>query len=218
VKVSLYYRPLVLPSVLLLLFIASFLLLGELIGREHRLLQQVYETQYGELKNRYRQLTDMQQTHELVNRYYAPLQEAHVARHLSLQSRVDWIDRLMRVASDYSMQQASFVFSSRTPLEISQLPNLVNFAPALQFEYLELTGNFQHEMAAIDFVAAIQREVNDLAILDECRLMSLIVNKVQGAFNSHYAFKPDGANIRIQCRFMLLTFTSALHTNAELGS
>ncbi|OYY24492.1 MAG: hypothetical protein B7Y68_03315 [Thiotrichales bacterium 35-46-9] len=89
-------------------------------------------------------------------------------------------------------------------LDSAQQPSLAPFLELVQREYLDIEGEFQHEVDVFNFVTDIVQKVNRLAVLESCNLISLNQKNQYGLTSSYYAFQVDKGNVAIKCRFNFL--------------
>ena len=173
IKVSYVYRSLLWPFFLFFILLVVYLFVYSLVEDYKEKIERNYHLQLAEVDALYNEINDIKDKIELVNVYFERFQFVKGSGYLNNQSRVNWIDGLIELASVYGARGVTFNFSSRDMLDSAQQPSLAPFLELVQREYLDIEGEFQHEVDVFNFVTDIVQKVNRLAVLESCNLISL---------------------------------------------
>lgn len=204
IKVSYVYRSLLWPFFLFFMLFVASLFVYSLIQDYKNKIEQNYHIQVAEVDYLYNEIKDIKDKMELVNAYFERFQFVKDSGYLNNQSRVNWIDRLVELSALYGVRGVTFNFSSRDMFDSEQQSRLVPFSEVIQREYLDIEGEFQHEVDVFNFIKDIVKKVNRLALLESCNLISLNQKNQYGLTGSYYTFQVDKGNIAIKCRFNFL--------------
>jgi hypothetical protein len=204
IKVSYVYRSLLWPFFLFFILLVVSLFVYSLVEDYKEKIEKNYHLQLAEVDTLYNEINDIKDKIELVNVYFERFQFVKGSGYLNNQSRVNWIDGLIELASVYGVRGVTFNFSSRDMLDSAQQPSLAPFLEVVQREYLDIEGEFQHEVDVFNFVTDIVQKVNRLAVLESCNLISLNQKNQYGLTGSYYTFQLDKGNVAIKCRFNFL--------------
>lgn len=197
------YRPLLIPSALLLLILSFFVVEFYFLDNEKRTLNEVYQAQVQQVDALYTEVNEVRNKIELFNTYFSQFERYQSQGYLD-QSRVNWLDRLIEIRGDYNVHAASFGFSRRQPLPSNQLATLRPYAEVIQHELVEIEGQLQHETEVFHFMDDVLNKVNPLATIDSCSLSSLNTKNAYGLIDDRYAFHADRGNVAFSCKIKFL--------------
>lgn len=204
IKVSYVYRSLLRPFFLFFMLFVASLFFYILIQDYTNKIEQNYHIQVAELDSLYNEINDIKDKMELVNAYFERFQFVKDSGYLNNQSRVNWIDGLVELSALYGVHGVTFNFSSRDMLDSAQQSRLVPFLEVIQREYLDIEGEFQHEVDVFNLIKDIVKKVNRLALLESCNLISLNQKNQYNLTSNYYSFQADKGNIAVKCRFNFL--------------
>jgi hypothetical protein len=198
------YRPLIFPAAISLFLTLILIFAYFYIGEKQRQLTQFYQHQQAKLVNLHRELSEVEQVNRWFERYFDSSRAIQQQAYWQGQSRVNWIDRFIELAAKHGMDKPSFIFSSRSELELGSLLALDPFNEVLQVEYLDIEGGFQHELSLLSFLSDIQGYVNPISLIDECRISRMHDLQRADSFTPAYAYSAKRGNLIMNCRLKLL--------------
>jgi len=204
IKISYVYRSLFWPFFISFMLLIVCLFFYILVEDDKQKVEQNYHVQVAEVGALYNEIKEIKDKIELINTYFDRFQFVKDSGYLNNQSRVNWIDRLIELATVYGARGVTFSFSNRDMLDSAQQPRLVPFSEVIQREYLDIEGEFQHEVDVFNLITDIVKKVNPLAVLETCSLISLNQKNQYGLTGSYYTFQLDKGNVAIKCRFNFL--------------
>lgn len=204
IKVSYVYRSLLWSFFLFFMLFVASLFVYSLIQDYKNKIEQNYHIQVAKVDSLYNEINDIKDKMELVNAYFERFQFVKDSGYLNNQSRVNWIDGLVELSALYGVRGVTFNFSSRDMLDSEQQSRLAPFLEVIQREYLDIEGEFQHEVDVFNLIKDIVKKVNRLALLESCNLISLNQKNQYALTSSYYTFQVDKGNIAVKCRFNFL--------------
>lgn len=206
-KKTYLFRPLYAPFLLLLILAALVYFGYQMTLDKEQSIQRIYQKHTSELNALNKDVQQLQKKVELINTYFGQFQQLEKNNIFDASSRVSWIDRFMDIIRQYDVRHSVLGFSVRNRLEKNDIKGFEETHKLLQYETLELQGNFQHEDDWFNFLSDVQSKINTLYLLESCHLQVIKQDlKKSPIAKSAYHFEPDSGNMSAKCQIRFLIY------------
>ncbi|MBY4676527.1 hypothetical protein [Marinobacterium arenosum] len=191
------HQPLLLPGVCLLLavlFLAGGYLLSGWVDEQ---VERQYQMQQRRLSSAQQRLKISQRQVDIADEYLARFNAYRSKQLLGETDRLQWSDRLINLGQRLELKNLEFDFSGRRALEKEQARHFDVDQKIYNAFELKLDFQLQHEGDLFNMLNMIDRYISPMAILDYCKLQSLLGDQPTVELR-------DEGNLKAYCKLQVL--------------
>lgn len=198
------YRPLFVPSVVLGVAIALFAWSYTLLESERVSMQMRLQEQSNDVAALFSAVQQAGMNYSILQQYLTQFRAQEQTHLIGVQTRADWIDRIMEGIYRYDVRKAKLSFSVRSPVSGDEFTQLINVPGAVTRETLMIEGEFQHEVDILNFMQYLSQRLQSIVLTQRCELKSVFSADKLTLTGFDYRFDPLTSNLFATCTIDLL--------------
>lgn len=186
---SLFFRTALTFVVLIIMCAVAWLM----VTQQNSAAQRAESQKLNELHGLMREIESLRAQVDLYKQYSEQYKTLVEEGGVKQQSRVHWVDAMVKLQQTLVMPSFHFKFLPAIALNTEHFQQIAVDKTGFHFSRLELNMGLQHEADLFTFLKEFSAQINPLFLVERCLFESRVNVAEQAVFN------PDRANIKVDC-------------------